>query len=79
MELEKIPKNKFKAQALEIMRRVENTGKPIVITSNGQPTLKIIRFEPKTPMDVVKELQGSVEILGDIVEPVGEDDWEVLK
>ena len=79
MELEKIPRNKFKAQALEIMRRVENTGKPIVITSNGQPTLKIIRFEPKTPMDVVKELQGSVEILGDIVEPVGEDDWEVLK
>ncbi|WP_252177795.1 type II toxin-antitoxin system prevent-host-death family antitoxin [Endozoicomonas sp. 4G] len=79
MELEKIPKNKFKAQALEIMRRIENTGKPVVITSNGQPSLKIIRFEPKTPMDVVKELQGSVEILGDIVKPVGEDDWEVLK
>lgn len=75
---EQVSKSQFKAKALEFFRQVEASGTPIVITDNGRPTLEIRRYEQST-RDPLEVLRGSVLRYDDPMEPVGEDDWEMLK
>jgi len=75
---EQVSKSQFKAKALEFFRQVEASGTPIVITDNGRPTLEIRRYEQPT-RDPLEVLRGSVLRYDDPMEPVGEDDWEMLK
>ena len=72
-----ISKSAFKAQALEIMRGVEQTGEEVVITSHGKPTLVIKPYKDDTAKSPLEQLQGSVLAFDDPTGPVGEDDWEV--
>jgi prevent-host-death family protein len=41
---DQISKFQFKAKALELFRRVETTGLPLVVTDNGKPKLEIRRL-----------------------------------
>jgi antitoxin (DNA-binding transcriptional repressor) of toxin-antitoxin stability system len=70
-----ISKSQFKAKALELFRRVETTGVPLVITDNGQPKLEIRRYQPpnRNPLD---ELRGSVLYYHRPTDPVGDEDWD---
>lgn len=76
METE-ISKSKFKAQALEIFRRVELTGQPVVITDHGNPTLILRKYAAST-MTPQQRLRNSVIRYDDPLEPVGDTDWDVL-
>lgn len=76
METE-ISKSKFKAQALEIFRRVELTGEPVVITDRGTPTLIVKRYSSASNSPQ-KRLKGSVMRYDNPLSPVGETDWEAL-
>lgn len=72
-----VSKTKFKAQALEIFRRVEMTGNPVIVTDRGKPTLIVRKYlGPQT--DVRSKLKGSVLRYDAPLEPVGEQDWEAL-
>jgi antitoxin (DNA-binding transcriptional repressor) of toxin-antitoxin stability system len=75
---ESVSKSQFKAKALEFFRQVEAGGEPIVITDNGRPTLEIRRYQPPIH-DPLAVLRGSVLRYDDPTEPVGEEDWEMLK
>ncbi|WP_263078820.1 type II toxin-antitoxin system Phd/YefM family antitoxin [Endozoicomonas sp. Mp262] len=71
-----ISKSTFKAQALEVMRGVEQSGEAVVITSHGKPTLVIKPYKgcpDKSPLEL---LEGSVLAFDDPADPMGEDDWE---
>lgn len=72
-----ISKSKFKAQALEILRRVERTGEPITITDHGKPTLTVRRYEPAEPTPQAR-LKGSVIRYEDPFEPVDDETWDAL-
>ena len=74
METE-ISKSQFKAHALEIFRRVEATGVPVVVTDHGTPKL-IVRKYTGSAMSVRERLKGSVLRYHAPLEPVGDDDWE---
>lgn len=76
METE-VSKSQFKAKALEIFRRVEATGEPVLITDHGKPTIEVRRYRARarSPLDL---LRGSVVDYLDPTEPVGERDWEGL-
>lgn len=76
METE-VSKSQFKAKALEILRRVEATGEPVLITDHGKPTIEVRRHRAlgRSPLDL---LRGSVVDYVDPTEPVGEQDWEAL-
>lgn len=79
MEKEKvISKSKFKPQALKFFRQVEETEQPLIITDRAKPVLKIIPYREEFT-DVVKELRNSVRHYVDPTEPVGENDWDLLK
>jgi antitoxin (DNA-binding transcriptional repressor) of toxin-antitoxin stability system len=77
METE-VSKSEFKAKALEILRRVEATGVPVLVTDHGKPTIEVRRHRSlaRSPLDL---LRGSVVECLDPTEPVGEQDWETLK
>jgi hypothetical protein len=72
-----ISKSKFKTQALEIFRRVELTGQPVVITDRGNPTLILKKFTTSsaTPLE---RLKNSVVSYSAPLTPVSDNDWEAL-
>lgn len=73
-----VSKSQFKAKALELMRQVEASGEPLIITDHGKPTLEVrpIKQEKRDPFEILK---GSVLRYDDPFEPVGVEDWEALK
>ena len=77
MDNEQISKSEFKARALEFLRQVEVSGKSVVITDRGRPTVEIRRYraDQREPLEILK---GSVLAFKDPLEPVATDDWEVL-
>ena len=72
-----VSKSEFKPKALEYLRQVTKTQKPLVITHKQLPVAKITPFgqqaEPK------KVLEGTVLKYVEPFEPVATDDWEALK
>ncbi|HVT45458.1 MAG TPA: type II toxin-antitoxin system Phd/YefM family antitoxin [Thermoanaerobaculia bacterium] len=70
-----IKASELKAKCLKLMDEVAETGEPIVITRNGEPVSQLIPYR-KHPSTLFGITRGSVEIKGDIIEPV-EIDWEV--
>ena len=73
-----VSKSRFKAQALELFRQVERTGKPITITDRGKPVLRIVPYR-HDPEDAVRMLRETVVKYRAPTRPVGEDDWEGSK
>lgn len=73
-----ISKSRFKAQALELFRQVERTGKPIVITDRGVPVLTLTpyREEPSAALTLLRE---SVVRYSAPLRPVGADEWEAAE
>ena len=72
--------SEFKAKCLGILRRVQETGRPVVVTRRGQ---RIAEIHPPAPVESGPEWLGSFadrgQIIGDLVEPIATDDWEALK
>ena len=65
-----IKASEFKAKCLKLMDEVAESGDEIVITKNGRPVAKLApyRERPKTLFGIDK---GRIQILGDIIEPIG--------
>ena len=73
--MEPISKSEFKARALEVLRAIERSGEPRVITDHGKPTLEIrkLRQRDLPPLEL---LRGTVLKFEDATEPVSPDDWD---
>lgn len=75
-----VSKSQFKAQALEYLREVEKQKQPLIITHEGKPVVKVIPYKEESDQAVIlKSLRGTLKFYKDPDEPVGLDDWEVLK
>ena len=70
-----VSKSKFKARALEIFRRVEMPGEPVIVTDHGKPTLIVRKYQGGVA-NVRERLKGSVLRYDDPLAPVAEEDWE---
>jgi len=70
-----LSKSQFKAKALEVLREVESTGKTVIVTDRGKPTIEVRPYR-KTDRSPLEILEGSVTEYLDPTEPVGEGDWE---
>lgn len=73
-----VSKSQFKPQALEYLRLVERTKKPLVITHAGKPVVQVIPYS-EDPKKKLEALRGSVIYYKNPTEPVGLDEWEILK
>lgn len=79
-EPREIPAGEFKAKCLKLMDEVQATGAELVITKRGKPVAKLVPAAREAATTSLVEalgcMKGSITILGDIVSPVLEDDWE---
>lgn len=73
-KLREIPAGEFKAKCLKLMDEVQRTGEELVITKRGKPVAKLSPVRKERPK-LFGCMKGSIEILGDIIEPV-ESGWE---
>ena len=69
-----IKASEFKAKCLKLMDEVADTGQELVISKNGTPVARLVpyRRKPESLFGIDRE---KLEILGDIVEPLGVE-WE---
>jgi prevent-host-death family protein len=74
-----VPISVFKAQCLALLEEVRRTRKPLRITRHGKPVAEIIpASKPLSRKEWFDSMKGSVQVLGDIVSPAGdESDWEI--
>lgn len=81
MAKDEIPISVFKAQCLALLKRVRETGQPIVVTKFGEPVAEVVPPAPRKPAaNWLGSLAGTAEITGDIIAPASDpDEWEVLR
>ena len=65
-------RSKFKAKCLHLLDEVRQNRKEIVITKRGKAVAKLVPVEEKAPPEIFGRMKGSIEILGDIISPIGE-------
>lgn len=75
----KINASDFKARCLAILDDVHETGERVVILKRGRPVAELSRVTGDGERYPQTELEGTVVIVGDVVEPVlPEEHWESL-
>lgn len=73
-----VSKARFKARALAHLRRVEETGKELVITDRGKPVVRVVPYE-RDPAARLKALRGTIRRYVDPTKPVAEKDWKASR
>lgn len=46
--MKKVPAGAFKARCLTIMKEVQSTGEPVVVTKRGKPVVKVMPIAAET-------------------------------
>jgi prevent-host-death family protein len=79
--MEEISISKFKATCLAVIERVRKTGDPMLVTRFGSPVAQIVPPPlPASAKNWLGAMEGSAQLVGDIVSPVVDsDDWEALR
>lgn len=75
----------FKAKCLAIMDEVNETGRPLLVTKRGKPSIKVFPAwnGRRKKDDFLGRLAGVMEIVGDpddLIKPIFPlEDWDMLK
>jgi prevent-host-death family protein len=70
--------SKFKVNCLAVVEEVRRTGKPIRITRFGKPVAELVAAKPEKKKFTLGAMKGKMEIVGDIVGPVGAfEPWDM--
>ena len=70
-----IPAGEFKAKCLRLLDEVAQGRAPLVITKRGKPVAKLVPIDDK-PIDIYGCMAGTGRILGDIVSPLDDLEWD---
>jgi len=60
----------FKARCLAVMKEVQATGEPVVVTQRGTPVVKVVPAESEQN-ELFGFMTGEFTIVGDIESPLG--------
>lgn len=72
--------SEFKATCLELLRNVEESGEPIVITKHGRPIAEVRAPQAERARSPFGCMMGRTKLQGDVLSPaVSADAWDVLK
>ena len=59
----------FKARCLAVMKKVQATGEPVIVTKRGTPVVKVVPVQSEKN-DIFGIMIGKVKIIGDIESPI---------
>ena len=76
--MDTLPISRFKATCLAALERVRKTGRPLLVTKRGVPIAQVIPAPPPETNGAFGTMRDTAEEIGDILEPLGEQDWEAL-
>jgi prevent-host-death family protein len=75
--MNRVSKSEFRIRAHALMRSVQETGTPLIVTDRGKPVIELRAI--RSPRDDALDLlRGSVLYYERPFDPVGDDDWEAL-
>jgi prevent-host-death family protein len=74
--MESLSVSKFKATCLSVLNDVKALKKRVIITKRGEPIAEVIPYS-RDDKDI--PLKDTVTFMGDIISPVAEKEWDVLK
>ena len=72
----KITATEFKAKCLKLMDEVAKTHEPVIVTKRGKPIAKLVPIEPEERKSWFGYMAGTIEITGDIMASIEDEDWE---
>ena len=75
--MKQMPAGAFKAHCLTVMKQVQATGEPVIVTKRGAPVVKVVPVQVENG-DIFGFMAGRVKIVGDIESPIPVA-WEVTK
>ena len=75
--MKQMPAGAFKARCLAVMKKVQMTGEPVIVTKRGVPVVKVVPVESEKN-DIFGFMAGRVKIIGDIESPIPVE-WKVTK
>jgi prevent-host-death family protein len=75
--MKRMPAGAFKAHCLTVMKDVQATGEPVIITKRGTPVVKVVPVAAQKN-SLFGFMAGKVKIVGDIESPIPVE-WEVNK
>ncbi len=78
MAVEHVSKTRFKARVLAYVRKVQETGQPVVILDRGRPVVKVVPYRGEAE-EILRILRGSVQRYDEPIKPVAVEDWETLR
>ena len=71
-----VSKGALKARMLEYFREVEASGEELIVTSHGQPVLKVTPYRQERTVDqVFADVRSRIRYHGDLLEPTTAE-WE---
>ena len=73
------PVTYFKNHALRILADVSTTGDHVLVTKHGKPLARIVPVRPEQATVTLGKLKGAMTVVGDIVSPLGDEDWEACR
>lgn len=71
---DRIAAGEFKAKCLGLLDEVHLQRKEIIITKRGKPVAKLVPVNQR-PESFIGSMKGTMEIVGDIISPVGQK-WD---
>lgn len=73
--------SRFKATCLAALERVRKTGEPLLITKHGVPIAQVLPAPAPSPQaaSAFGCMAGTADEIEDILAPLPEEDWEVLR
>ena len=66
--MKRMPASVFKARCLAVIRDVEASGEPVMVTKRGVPLVKVVPMKSKK--DLLGYMAGKFKITGDIESPI---------
>jgi prevent-host-death family protein len=67
--MKSIPAGIFKARCHALMKKVQSTGEPVIVTKRGTPVVKIVPVQSEKN-DIFVFMMDKVKIVGDIESPI---------
>lgn len=74
--MDSVSKSQLKAKMFEYFRNVEASGKPLIVTDNGEPVIQIIKFQKKKKIsELFAQHRSNPKLSGDVEGSIL-DEWE---